>query len=45
MIESGLAAGEHLIVEGTLKAKEGTVVEPKPFAAPAEHATAMSGAH
>ena len=31
IIESGLKAGDRVVVEGTQKAKEGTVVNPKPF--------------
>jgi RND family efflux transporter MFP subunit len=31
IIESGLKAGDRIVVEGTQKAKEGTVVNPKPF--------------
>ena len=31
IIESGLKAGDRIIVEGTQKAKEGAVVNPKPF--------------
>jgi membrane fusion protein (multidrug efflux system) len=33
VIEEGLKAGDRAVVEGTLKAKEGTVVNPKPYAA------------
>jgi membrane fusion protein (multidrug efflux system) len=33
VIESGLKPGEVVVVEGTQKAKEGTVVNPKPLAA------------
>jgi membrane fusion protein (multidrug efflux system) len=35
LIEKGLKPGDRLVVEGTQKAKEGTVVNPKPF--PAGH--------
>lgn len=31
IIENGLKAGDRVVVEGTQKAKEGTVVNPKPF--------------
>jgi len=31
IIENGLKAGERVVVEGTQKAKEGTVVNPKPY--------------
>jgi RND family efflux transporter MFP subunit len=31
IIESGLKAGDRVVIEGTQKAKEGTVVNPKPF--------------
>jgi membrane fusion protein, multidrug efflux system len=31
IIESGLKAGDRVVVEGTQKAKEGAVVNPKPF--------------
>jgi RND family efflux transporter MFP subunit len=31
IIESGLKAGDRVVVEGTQKAKEGTVVNPKPY--------------
>ncbi len=31
IIEDGLKAGDRVVVEGTQKAKEGTVVAPKPF--------------
>jgi len=31
IIESGLKLGDRVIVEGTQKAKEGTVVMPKPW--------------
>ncbi len=31
IIESGLKGGDRVIVEGTQKAKEGTIVNPKPF--------------
>jgi membrane fusion protein (multidrug efflux system) len=34
IIEEGLKPGEHLIVEGLQQAKEGTVVNPKPFTRP-----------
>jgi membrane fusion protein (multidrug efflux system) len=33
IIENGLKAGERIVVEGTEKAKEGLVVNPKPFGA------------
>jgi membrane fusion protein (multidrug efflux system) len=32
VIESGLRAGERIVVEGTQKVKEGTTVQPEPFA-------------
>jgi len=31
LIENGLEAGQRVIVEGTQKVKEGTVVNPQPF--------------
>ncbi|HEX4343331.1 MAG TPA: efflux RND transporter periplasmic adaptor subunit, partial [Verrucomicrobiae bacterium] len=31
IIENGLKAGDRVVVEGTQKAKEGTLVNPKPF--------------
>lgn len=34
LIDKGLKAGDHVVVEGTLKAKEGTVVNAKPYAPP-----------
>jgi len=34
IIEDGLKAGEQVIVEGTQKARPGTVVSPKPYVAP-----------
>jgi len=33
IVESGLSAGDRVVVEGTLKAKEGTVVNPQPLGA------------
>ena len=36
IIEKGLKPGERVVVEGTQKAKEGTVVNPKPFAPPSQ---------
>ncbi len=35
VIDKGLAAGDQIVVEGTLKAKEGTVVTSKPYTPPA----------
>lgn len=35
LVESGVATGEQVVVEGLQKAKEGTEVNPIPFAAPA----------
>jgi len=34
VIKSGLQAGDRILVEGTQKVKEGTVVTPQPFGAP-----------
>jgi membrane fusion protein (multidrug efflux system) len=31
LIESGLKTGDRVVVEGTQKAREGTVVNPQPF--------------
>lgn len=42
IIEEGLNAGERVIVEGTQKAKEGTVVNPQPFGS--EGTNAVKGA-
>jgi membrane fusion protein (multidrug efflux system) len=36
IIEEGIKPGEHVIVEGLLKAKEGALVNPKPYAPPAK---------
>ncbi|MDB6064026.1 MAG: efflux transporter, family, subunit [Pedosphaera sp.] len=35
IIEKGLQAGDRVVAEGTLKAKEGVTVNPQPYAAPA----------
>ena len=45
IIKSGLKAGDRVVVEGTQKAKEGTVVVPKPYTANSNSpaATAPSG--
>jgi membrane fusion protein (multidrug efflux system) len=32
LIQSGLAAGDRVVAEGTQKAKEGAAVEPQPYA-------------
>jgi membrane fusion protein (multidrug efflux system) len=40
LIENGLAAGERVVVEGTQKAREGTVVDPEPYQAPGINAAA-----
>jgi membrane fusion protein (multidrug efflux system) len=46
VIDDGLKGGEHLIVEGTLKAKEGTVVNPQPYTpAPAAGDSSTNSAH
>jgi membrane fusion protein (multidrug efflux system) len=36
VIQSGLQAGDHVVVEGTQKVKEGMVVNPQPFEEPAK---------
>ncbi len=43
VIDNGVKAGDQLVVEGTLKAKEGTVVSPKPYTPPAPAAEKESG--
>jgi membrane fusion protein (multidrug efflux system) len=40
LIEKGLAAGERVVVEGTQKAREGTVVDAEPYQAPGTNAAA-----
>src|SRR6185369_1700235 len=39
IIEKGLKAKDRVVVEGTQKAKEGTVVDPKPYQRPTEQKT------
>ena len=44
LIESGLKAGDRVVVEGTQKAREGTVVKPVPFGAGTNQAPAQLNA-
>lgn len=44
IISEGLQAGETIVVEGTQKVRPGTVVTPKPYAAPAKPETATPAA-
>ena len=37
VIESGLKPGDRVVVEGLQKAKEGAVVDPRPFVGPSDH--------
>ena len=45
LIEEGLKPGDRAVVEGTLKAKEGAVVNAKPYLAQARNESAANSAH
>jgi membrane fusion protein (multidrug efflux system) len=43
IIEDGVQPGERVIAEGVQKVAPGTLVNPKPFTAPAEASTGTKG--
>jgi multidrug efflux pump subunit AcrA (membrane-fusion protein) len=43
LVESGVKPGDHVIVEGTEKARDGLVVDPQPYTPPAQNNS--SGQH